>query len=144
VNSRLDEIQAAILRVRLATLAARTARRRELARAYRARLRGGLTMVAERDAGHVYHLFPVRTPRRDALREHLRRAGIETLVHYPMALNDQDAFRAFSPAPCPVASTAAAELLSLPLHPGLSDADIDVVVEAVNRFTAGDAAAASD
>src|SRR5205085_11994766 len=94
VNSRLDELQAAILRVRLPLLGDWTARRRVLARRYRERLTGTVRPVDERDAGHVYHLFPVRVPAsadgstrasgRDGLQAHLREAGIETLIHYPV------------------------------------------------------------
>ena len=82
-----------------------------------------MTVPIERDAGHVYHLFPIRSPQRDALRAHLRAAGVETLIHYPLALSEQRAFADCVPAPCPVATAAASELLSLPLDPRLSDED---------------------
>ena len=75
--------------------------------------------------------------RRDALQEHLKSAGIETLIHYPVALSDQRGFARFHPPPCPVAARAAAEILSLPLHPGLSDDDIRRVADAVGTFSAG-------
>jgi dTDP-3-amino-3,4,6-trideoxy-alpha-D-glucose transaminase len=133
-NSRLDELQAAVLRARLPRLPAMTDRRRAIARRYRERLSPVVTPLAERDAGHAYHLFPVRSSSRDALRAHLLAAGVETLIHYPVALPDQPAFRAFAPAPCPVASRAAGELLSLPLYPALTDAQIDHVIDAVNAF----------
>ena len=134
VNSRLDELQAAILRARLSRLPAQTDRRREIGRRYRAGLGPIVTPVAERDAGHVYHLFPVRTRHRTALSAHLLTAGIETLIHYPLALPDQLAFRSYTPIPCPVASAAAAEVLSLPLYPRLTDAQADEVIAAVNGF----------
>lgn len=137
INSRLDEMQAAVLRVRLRRLAAETARRRQIAGLYRASLPAWLPAVPEIDAGHVYHLFPVRCAERDALQQHLKRAGIETLIHYPVALPQQRAFAAFDPAACPVAARAAAEVLSLPLHPRLSDADVARVAEAAHTFQKG-------
>ena len=85
VNSRLDELQAAVLRVRLQGLAEATAVRRDLARTYRQRLGPGVAPIVERDPGHVYHLFPVRSPERDTLMAFLGERGIETLVHYPRA-----------------------------------------------------------
>ncbi len=136
VNSRLDEIQAAVLRARLPRLAAWTARRRELAARYRRLLEPTLTLP-QCDEGHVYHLFPVRSPDRDALRAHLADAGIETLVHYPMALSRQPALSMCAPAGCVVAERAAGELLSLPLHPRLADADVQRVADAVNEFQRG-------
>jgi dTDP-3-amino-3,4,6-trideoxy-alpha-D-glucose transaminase len=130
INSRLDEIQAAILRARLPLLREWTRRRREIAGEYRRSLPPALRPIAERDPGHVYHLFPVRVAGRDAVQAALGAAGIETLIHYPVPLSDQPAFSAFQPAACPVASRAAKELLSLPLHPGLSDDDVRAVVAA--------------
>jgi dTDP-4-amino-4,6-dideoxygalactose transaminase len=134
VNSRLDEIQAAVLRARLQTLAAETARRREIAGMYRGRLSALVDIPRERDAGHVYHLFPVRSPRRDALQAHLRQAGIGTLVHYPWALSSLAAFSPYRREACEQAERAGAELLSLPLNPRLSDADVERVASAVERF----------
>jgi dTDP-3-amino-3,4,6-trideoxy-alpha-D-glucose transaminase len=137
INSRLDEMQAAILRARLPRLHAITARRRALAAAYRAALAPGVTTITERDPGHVYHLFPVRCADRDALQAHLRGAGIDTLIHYPVPLNLQPAFANSAGAiACPVAAHAARELLSLPLHPGLRDTDVAAVATAVNAFYA--------
>jgi dTDP-4-amino-4,6-dideoxygalactose transaminase len=140
VNSRLDEMQAAILRARLVRLPAKTSRRREIGRFYRRQLTPAVTIPVERDAGHVYHLFPIRSRQRDALQAHLQAAGVETLIHYPLALSDQRAFRDYAPAPCPVASAAAAELLSLPLDPRLSNEQLARVVEAVNGFAGHDMA----
>jgi dTDP-4-amino-4,6-dideoxygalactose transaminase len=134
VNSRLDEMQAAVLRVRLRRLAARTGRRRAIARFYRERLRTLIEMPAEREAGHVYHLFPVRSAARDALRTHLQQAGIRTLVHYPHALSSLAAFAPYRQDACVHAERAALELLSLPLNPRLSDEEAGRVVTAVSTF----------
>ena len=134
MNSRLDELQAAVLRARLPQLAALTQRRRDIGRSYRRLLGSTIAIPVEREAGHVYHLFPVRSPDRDALQEYLRAAGIETLIHYPLALSDQRAFARFRPSPSPVATRAAAEILSLPLHPRLGDDDVCRVAETVTMF----------
>lgn len=138
VNSRLDELQAAILRARLPHLAEWTARRRALAGRYRTRLDGsGTNVPAPIDAGHVYHLFVVRATRRDALQAHLAARGIETLIHYPVPITRQAALAAQSPAACPQADRACAEVLSLPLYPALGDSDVDDVASAVAEFMKG-------
>ena len=134
INSRLDELQAAVLRARLTQLPAWTQRRRELASEYRRSLQGEVQPVVERDPGHVYHLFPVRTPGRQTLQESLTAAGVETLIHYPMPLHVQPAFASCRAQDCQVASRAARELLSLPLHPGLTDGDLRTVVSAVRNI----------
>ena len=132
VNSRLDEIQAAVLRARLPRLPAWTTARRALAARYREQLAGAPVRVPrEFDAGHVYHLFPVRSAERDALQRRLREAGIETLIHYPLAIPEQAALASANPASCPAASAAAREVLSLPLHPGLTTDEVDAVARAV-------------
>jgi dTDP-4-amino-4,6-dideoxygalactose transaminase len=137
VNSRLDEMQAAILRARLRWLPKWTAERRTLATRYRERLAGAAVHVpAEFDQGHVYHLFPVLSSRRAALRAHLTARGIETLVHYPVALPRQPAFAGQQPDDCPVAERVSHEVLSLPLHPGMTAATIDEVVAALRAFDA--------
>jgi dTDP-3-amino-3,4,6-trideoxy-alpha-D-glucose transaminase len=137
VNSRLDEMQAAILRARLPFVAGWTARRRELARRYRHALESAPVVVPpECDAGHVYHLFPILTPERDALQAHLEQSGVGTLVHYPIAIPRQEAFRHLPSVPCPVADRVASEVCSLPLHPNLSDADADFVAASVHAWRA--------
>ncbi len=135
VNSRLDEIQAAVLRARLAFLPRWTARRRALAARYRRALVGtAMTVPPEMDRGHVYHLFPVRAPRREVLRARLAEVGIETLVHYPVPIPRQPALAAAHPAECPIADRVCREVVSLPLHPSLTDAAVDEVADAVGRF----------
>jgi dTDP-3-amino-3,4,6-trideoxy-alpha-D-glucose transaminase len=148
INSRLDELQAAVLRARLPLLRRWTDTRRVLAASYRRAL---TTVTAgepeparrvqpleERDSGHVYHLFVVRSADRDALQSHLRASGIETLVHYPVPLPRQPAFAAASArGACPVATRGAHEILSLPLHPRTNDADIDRIASAVHTFQKG-------
>ena len=135
VNSRLDELQAAVLRARLVDLPARTTRRRALAARYRRALESAPVVVPpECDAGHVYHLFPVRTPDRDGLRLHLQAGGIGSLVHYPVPIPRQPAFAGMNPASCPIANRVCREVCSLPLHPQLSDAEVDLVAAEVRAW----------
>ncbi len=134
-NSRLDELQAAILRARLPYLRGWTTRRRQIAAAYRAGITvPGLTVPAQLDAGHVYHLFPILTTARTAAQAHLAAHGIETLIHYPVPIPRQPALRSTDPRQCPVADRVCGEIFSLPMYPSLSDADVTAVVAAVNAF----------
>lgn len=121
VNSRLDEMQAAILRARLPHLEGWTTTRRRLAAAYRGALTGVSSIVVppEFDAGHVYHLFPVSSESRAAVQSHLRSCGVETLIHYPVPIPRQPALAGERPADCPVANRVCEQVFSLPLHPHL-------------------------
>jgi dTDP-4-amino-4,6-dideoxygalactose transaminase len=138
LNSRLDELQAAVLRVRLGKLSAWTARRRELAALYLAELRGAGVALPEEQAyaRAVYHLFVIRHPRRDALQAALAERGIGTLVHYPIPLHLQPVFADLGgrPGDLPVAEDAAREVLSLPLYPELGDAQVLQVARAVREL----------
>jgi len=121
VNSRLDEMQAAILRARLGWLPAWTATRRQLAAEYRTALAGAdLVVPPELDAGHVYHLFPVLSDRREAVRERLKERGVETLIHYPVPIPRQPALAGEQPRQCPIADRVCDQVFSLPLHQGMS------------------------
>jgi dTDP-4-amino-4,6-dideoxygalactose transaminase len=133
VNSRLDEMQAAILRTRLGYLAGWTADRRALAGQYRAALQDAHMIAVPPlfDKGHVYHLFPVRAPSRDAVQRALRAAGVETLIHYPVPIPAQPALASQEPADCPVANRICEEILSLPLYPTLPADAIERVASAL-------------
>jgi dTDP-4-amino-4,6-dideoxygalactose transaminase len=135
INSRLDEMQAAILRARLPRLRGWTDRRRALAARYRERLAGASVVVpAECDRGHVYHLFVVRHDKRDELQRQMLGRGVETLIHYPVPIGHQPALAAFEPAECAVATRTCDAILSLPLHPALRDDEVDEVAAAVHAF----------
>jgi dTDP-3-amino-3,4,6-trideoxy-alpha-D-glucose transaminase len=135
VNTRLDEMQAAVLRARLPRLAGWTTRRRALAARYRAALDGApLTVPPECDPGHVYHLFPVLSAERERFQAHLKASGVETLIHYPVAIPQQPALSDLATAPCPIATRVCDEVFSLPLHPALSDAEVDTIAAAVHTF----------
>jgi dTDP-4-amino-4,6-dideoxygalactose transaminase len=134
-NSRLDEMQAAILRARLPLLAGWTAKRRAIAARYRLALSdSALQVPRELDSGHVYHLFPVLTAARGAFQQHMRNGGVETLIHYPVAIPRQPALRDTSPAICPVADRVCAQVVSLPMYQGLSDAAVSAVTTVAAAF----------
>ncbi len=136
VNSRLDDLQSAILGARLPFLRGWTEARRARAAAYR-RLLDGVTAIqvpAECDPGHVYHLFPVLTPHRDRLQAYLKAEGIETLIHYPVPIPRQPALQTEAPAACPIADRVCAQTLSLPLYPAIPDEHLAIVADAIRRF----------
>jgi dTDP-4-amino-4,6-dideoxygalactose transaminase len=134
-NSRLDEIQAAVLRVKLTYLGAWTARRQTIAARYRAGLAGlGLTLPLERtDSTHVYHQFVIRVPDRDAVQRRMAERGVQTAVYYPLPLHLQPLYRelGYRTGDFPEAERAATEVLCLPMYPELTDAQVDEVVEAL-------------
>jgi dTDP-4-amino-4,6-dideoxygalactose transaminase len=138
-NSRLDEIQAAILRIKLPYLDQDNAARAIIAEMYGDGLSGyGMILPACRsEASHVYHLFVVRTPRRDALKQHLKERGIAALIHYPMPAHQHPAYRGRLAGRENLVETerAAPELLSLPIYPELSKTEVQAVLKAVGMFT---------
>ena len=137
VNSRLDELQAAVLRTRLPMLPRWTARRRALAATYGRLLTGSVRPLPQRDEGHVYHLFVVRSSERDALQEHLSASRIETFIHYPIPLTHQPAFQQWTRHECPLAACATREILSLPLHQRLTDREVERICLGIDAFQKG-------
>jgi len=137
-NSRLDELQAAILRVKLRYLDKDNSARVRIAAMYHRRLNGcGLILPSVREKGaHVYHLYVVRTSRRDDLQRYLRDKGIATLIHYSMPVHVQPAYKGRLPGCGNLAETEriAHEVLSLPIYPELSEPDVKQVIAAVRAF----------
>jgi len=144
-NSRLDELHAAMLRVKLRTLDARNARRAAIAAYYTERF-GALVVPPPDDPRrtHVFHQYVIRTPEREALREYLAGLEIETGIHYPVPIHRHPAWRdmfgdmlgdVFGEGPSlPRAELVAREMLSLPVHPDLTDGEVEHVAESVVRF----------
>jgi len=128
VNSRLDELQAAILRVKLAHLDVQNARRRSIAAAYAGALDGkSLAPAVRAGAGHVFHLYVLRSQERASVQARLRGAGIGTGIHYAMPVHLQPAYRgriALGPACCRATEIAAGQVLSLPMYPELTDGQV--------------------
>jgi dTDP-4-amino-4,6-dideoxygalactose transaminase len=139
VNSRLDEIQAAVLLARLPYLSRWTDRRRAIATRYHAEIRHPDVRLLARPVAterHVYHLFVIASPHRAALKHHLKSQGVESLIHYPVPAHLQNPCQLLPRDPLGLKHSErhAEECLSLPSHPGLRDVDIDCIVEAVNGF----------
>ena len=139
-NSRLDEMQAALLRVKLKRLDEWNARRLKIAASYLELLEGAglvLPFVAE-GAEPVWHQFVIRTPRRDDLQKHLAGAGIETLIHYPVPPHLQEAYgeMALTKGSFPVAEAIHGEVLSLPIGPHMPEQNVSRVVQGVRSFSA--------
>ncbi len=139
VNSRLDEVQAAILRVKLAHLDRANARRQAIAAEYdRALAATGVRPPARRaGATHVFHQYVVRMPDRSATQARLREAGIGTAVHYTLPVHRQPAYHgrtALGPARCRESEAAAAAVLSVPVYPELTDAEVETVTAALGRL----------
>jgi dTDP-4-amino-4,6-dideoxygalactose transaminase len=139
LNSRLDEVHAAILLERLAWLDEFTERRRAVARAYYEGIdnpRVRMLVPPAEEENHVYHLFVLNVDERDQLGKHLRDSDIQTLSHYPVPIHRQPPCRdlRFDPRGLPNAERHAATCLSIPCHPQLSNADVAHVIEVINAF----------
>ena len=138
-NSRLDELQAAFLRAKLPMLDADNAARAALAARYQAglaHLPGLVLPWVAPNCEPVWHLYVVQHPERDRLAKHLRALGIDTLVHYPIAPHLQPAYAALGmhDGSLPIAENLHRQVLSLPLWPGMTSADVDAVVEGIRSF----------
>ena len=136
-NSRLDELQAALLRVKLRRLEAWNRQRQALAARYDELLAGSsvTTPLAAPGNQHVYHLYVVRSSQRDALQAHLDRHGIATAIHYPVPVHQQPAYRRLAPlGDLPESERAAAEILSLPLYPQMPLEHVERVAAGVREF----------
>ncbi len=136
-NTRLDELQAAILRVKLRYLDEDNTKRRNLATIYDELLGGIVTTPIEPPGTcHVYHLYVVRHPQRDALRQFLSERGIGTAIHYPVPIHLQPAYRGRlgDSGSLPETERAAQEIVSLPMYPELREDEVKMVAEAIREF----------
>ena len=138
-NLRFNDIQAAVGRVLLRRLDAMNDRRRALAAKYESGLAGLPLVLPAETAGarHVYHLYVVRTPERDALARFLKERGIATGIHYPVPSHKQPAVETFEAAALPVTERIVGEILTLPMSAGHTEAEVDQVVTAVREFFRG-------
>jgi len=142
VNSRLDEIQAAMLSVKLKYLDADTVHRKEIAIAYAQSINNpAISQPIPADStmasleSHVFHLYVVRTQQRQALQEHLSAAGIQTLIHYPIPPHQQRAYQELNEQSYPLTEAIHREVLSLPISPVMTDEDVSAVIHACNAFS---------
>lgn len=135
-NSRLDELQAAILSAKLSSLDAENARRRTLAQRYLQGIRNPSVLLPPADKldQDVWHLFVIRHPNRDALRTYLYERSIGTDVHYPIPPHRQPAYAPANYPSLPISEQLHREVVSLPLNPTLTDAEVDYTIEVINQF----------
>jgi len=141
LNSRLDEIQAAILRVKLARLDADNQRRREIAQYYIRNItnkgiilpESGTQGVAASNLENVWHVFVIRSANRDKLQQYLQENGIQTIIHYPVPPHRQRAYRDLSDEILPITEKIHNEVLSLPISPVMSDREVSAVADCLNK-----------
>jgi dTDP-4-amino-4,6-dideoxygalactose transaminase len=143
LNSRLDEIQAAILRVKLKYLSAENARRRKIAKLYDDSLSGGNFRLPKSKGGvdHVFHQYVISTSQRDNLKNFLEKRGVGTAIHYPVPVHLQPAYQSRLSIPknrLPQTENTAREILSLPMHPQLTEEEVKQVAEAMRNFESGE------
>lgn len=137
LNSRLDEIQAGILSVKLPYLDTHNARRREIATKYIQEIQNEkITLPTPPDSplSHVWHLFVIRTKQRDTLQKYLLEKGIQTVIHYPVPPHRQKAYEQYKKIHLPITETMATEVLSLPISPVLTDEEVNFIIQTLNRF----------
>ena len=135
-NSRLDEIQAAVLDVKLKYLDKDNAHRKQIARYYYEHIQNPAITLPEQmtDESNVYHLFPVLCDRRDELQEHLKQQGIGTVIHYPLPPHKQECYSEWGKLSFPITEQIANRELSIPIGPSITLEEAAVVVEAINQF----------
>jgi len=137
-NSRLDELQAALLRVKLNYLDQWNEERRKKAKLYSKglALSGVVCPLEQKAARHVYHLYVIRTRKRDSLQAFLKKRGIDTLIHYPIPIHQQKAFKEleYRRGDLPLTEQYSRKILSLPFFPGMTESEIEEVVRGVQRF----------
>ena len=139
VNSRLDTLQAAVLTIKLKYLQQQNEERQRLAKRYLQEfqtINELILPVTADDCEHVYHIFNIRTSRRDELRNHLQQQGIQTAIHYPIPIHLQQAYRFlnYTTGDLPVTEELANTSLSLPLFPGMTEAELEQVIRSVKKF----------
>ena len=137
INSRLDEMQAAMLRVKLRYLDDEISKRREIANYYIKNIKNDniILPTVRKDNNHVWHLFVIRTNKRDELQKHLSDNGIQTLIHYPIPPHKQNAYKEWNTESFPVSEKIHNELLSMPIGSHLTPKDVKMVTDKLNRWS---------
>ncbi|AEE20081.1 dTDP-4-amino-4,6-dideoxygalactose transaminase [Dokdonia sp. Hel_I_63] len=136
VNSRLDELQAAFLRIKLRELDIQNQKRREIAIQYLSKIDNKHILLPQLDKeeNHVWHLFVIRSVYRDQLQTHLQNQGIGTNIHYPVPPHKQEALSEYNMQSFPVCQQLHNEVLSIPLSPALSEENVEEIITALNNF----------
>ncbi|MCD9575613.1 DegT/DnrJ/EryC1/StrS family aminotransferase [Flavobacterium soyae] len=136
VNSRLDELQAAFLNVKLSNLDADNEKRRAIAKRYLAAIKNDKIELPFWDFSnnHVFHLFVIRTKNRDHLQQYLTKNNIQTVIHYPVPPHKQNAFPDWNNLSFPITEKIHNEVLSLPMSPVLTETEVDYIIEILNQY----------
>ncbi|AXG74986.1 DegT/DnrJ/EryC1/StrS family aminotransferase [Flavobacterium arcticum] len=137
LNSRLDEIQAAVLNVKLPYLNEENQKRKEIAKYYNEHINNSaiiLPKLPDNENEHVWHLYVIRTQKREQLQHYLTQNGIQTLIHYPIPPHKQEAYSDLNTLSFPITEQIHNEVLSLPISPVLTDEELETVVKAINNF----------
>lgn len=136
INSRLDEIHAGILDIKLPHLDSDNMRRRKIAALYREHIHNDMIILpqTQKEEQHVWHLFVIRTNNREKLQQYLKEHDIETLIHYPIPPHKQQAYKAWNHLSFPITEQIHKEVLSLPISPVMSDSQVQKVIDAINKY----------
>ena len=137
LNSRLDEIQAGVLDIKLKYIDAENSRRKEIAKRYISEIKNpeiNLPEYPTNDSEHVWHLFVVRTEKREVLQKYLTESGVQTLIHYPIPPHKQKAYFDWNGMELPITEQIHNEVLSLPISPVMSDEEVEKVIRTINDF----------
>lgn len=136
VNSRLDELQAGFLRIKLKKLDEYTKERQRLANIYLKKINNPMIILPKigKDRTHVWHIFPIRCKQREQLKNYLAENNIQTIIHYPISIAKQEAYKKDKLNDLPIAETIAKEELSLPLYYGMTEDEINYVIDKINNF----------
>lgn len=136
VNSRLDEIQAAVLDIKLKHLDSDNNKRREISKYYRENIKNSKIILPDTydEKSHVWHIFAVRTQNRDEFQKYLTEKGIQTIIHYPTPPHKQGAYKEWNNLSFPITEEIHNTILSLPISPVMTDSEIEKIVEVVNEY----------
>ena len=134
-NSRMDEIQAAVLNVKLPYLDKENQRRKQIAKAYLEGINNPqITLIKDNDRDNVYHIFPILSPSRNRLQQYLKDNGIETMIHYPIPPHQQEAYKEWNEQHYPITEFIHQQELSLPCNPTMTDEEVYQIIDSINMY----------
>ena len=134
-NSRMDEIHAAVLNVKLPYLDKENQRRNQIAKAYLESINNPqITLIKDNDRDNVYHIFPILSPSRDRLQNYLKDNGIETMIHYPIPPHQQEAYKEWNEQHYPITEFIHQQELSLPCNPTMTDEEVYQIIDSINMY----------
>ena len=134
-NSRMDEIHAAVLTVKLPYLDEENQRRKQIAKAYLKGINNSqITLIKDHDRDNVYHIFPILCPSRDCLQQYLKDNGVETMIHYPIPPHQQQAYKEWNERHYPITEFIHQQELSLPCNPTMTDEEVYQIIDSLNMY----------